>query len=237
MTFRILFAAALLSPPLALQAAAPALQRVVAARIVAAARAQLEQKLGAEQGSAKIAVIGTPEDVMVPVGALSMQMHTLQGHWPRSRIGVPVDICVNGRVIRSATVWFALDLQRPVLSYSADTKSGTSAASLKLASRDADVVAVQGDLIDNPHELDGMRLRHPVVAGAAVVREDFERIPAIDPGERVQVRVVSGPIQLQARGTAANGGNVDDVVSVLVDDAQAPVHARILGKGVVEVVQ
>jgi len=235
--FRLLLATMLVWPSSALLASPRALQRVDASRLIAAARGQVDEKLGAERDSAQVAVVGKPEDVMVPAGAVSLQLHPLQGRWPRARVGVPVDICVDGRVVRSAAVWFALDVHRQVLGYAADAAAGTSGVALKLVPVDADVVLVQGDLVADPHELDHMRLRHPVMAGSVAVREDFERIPDVDLRERVQVKVAFGSIHMQAKGTATTRGNVNDVVSVLVDEAEAPVHARVIGKGVVEVVQ
>ena len=139
--------------------------------------------------------------------------------------------------MRSATVWIALSLHRQVLSYAGDVPLGAATASLKLVPRDVDVAAVQGDVVKNLHEVQDMRLRHPVLADAIVVREDFERIPDVDRQERVQVMVVSGSIHMQAKGTAMAKGDTGEIVPVLVDNAEAPVHARITDRGVVEVVQ
>ncbi len=42
---------------------------------------------------------------------------------------------------------------------------------------------------------------------------------------------------MQTKGTSASTGNIDDLVSVLVDGAEAPVRARVTDKGVVDVVE
>jgi flagellar basal body P-ring formation protein FlgA len=184
-----------------------------------------------------VVVVGMPEDMTVPPGTVTLKVHALSGRWPRARVGVPVEICVDGHVVRSATVWFALEVHRQVLAYAADTLVGASAASLKLVPRDVDVAAVQGELIADLSQVEGVRLRHPVMAGTTAVREDFERVPDVDRQERVRVMVASGVIHMQARGTAMARGNTGDMVPVLVDNAEAPVRARITDRGVVEVVQ
>jgi flagellar basal body P-ring formation protein FlgA len=212
-------------------------QRIDATRIVAEARTQIDAQLGSERGAAQVTVVGAPEDVTVPEGAITLGLRPLTGRWPRARIGVPVDIYVDGQVVRSATVWFALRLHRQVLGYAADVPLGTPAASLKLVPCDVDVAAVQGELVRDPHEVQGMRLRRAVLADAIVLREDFERIPDVDRQERVQVTVALGSIQMQAKGTAMAKGDTGEIVPVLIDNAEAPVHARITEKGVVEVVQ
>mgnify|MGYP001049869427 CR=1 FL=1 len=221
----------------ALAVPSPAVQHVAAPRIVAAARAQIDGRLGGELVSANVVVVGTPADVVVPSGSVTLKLHAFAGKWPRSRIGVPVDIAVDGRVVRAVTVWFALELQREVLGYAADATAGTVGTSLKLVPQQVDVAAVQGNLIRDPHELDGLRLRHAVLAGSTARAEDFERIPDVDRQQRVKVVVMLGAIRMQARGTAIGKGNTGSVVAVLVDNAEAPVRARVTDKGAVEVVQ
>ena len=221
----------------ALVAGAPTPQRVEAARVIAAARSQIDAKLGSDRDVAHVSVVGTPEDISVPAGTVSLTVRTLTGRWPRARVGVPVDIALDGRIVRSATVWFALDVHRQALGFAADSPSGTLASSLKLVDRDTDVAAIQGDLVTDPHALENMRLRHAVLADAVVTLQDFERVPDVDPKQRVQVMVAYGAIQMQAKGTAIGKGNAGDMVAVLVDDAEAPVRARVTDKGVVQVVQ
>ncbi|MDE2154488.1 MAG: flagellar basal body P-ring formation protein FlgA [Xanthomonadaceae bacterium] len=227
----------LLMTSLAALATPRVFQRIDAARVVAAARAQIDARLGSERGTTRVAVVGTPEDMTVPQGVVALSVRPLAGRWPRSRVGVPVEIRVDGRVVRSATVWFALAVHRQALVYAADAPVGALAASLKLVPRDEDVAQMQGTLISDPHGIQGMRLRHPVLAGSAVEREDFEHIPDVDRQERVRVMVLSGSIRMQARGTAMAKGDTGDMVPVLVDNAEAPVQARITDRGVVEVVQ
>lgn len=235
--YRLLLMPLLLWMPLTTSAMPRASQRIDAARIVAAARTQIDAQLGSERGAAQVTVVGIPEDVTVPEGAVTLGMRPLTGHWPRARIGVPVDISVNGQVVQSATVWFALSLHRQVLSYAGDVPLGAPAASLKLVPRDVDVAAVQGELVKDLHDVQGMRLRHPMLADAIVVHEDFERIPDVDRQQRVQVMVALGSIHMEAKGTAMAKGDTGEIVPVLVDNAEAPVHARVTDRGVVEVVQ
>jgi flagellar basal body P-ring formation protein FlgA len=212
-------------------------QRVAAARIVAAARAQVDARLGSEVAAAKVSVVGTPADFSVPAGAVGLAIRPLTGRWPRARIGVPVDVVVGGRVARSATVWFALEVRREVLSYAADASMGATAESLKLVSCDVDIAAARGEPVRDPHQVDGMRLRHAVLAGSVARVEDFERVPDVDRQQRVHVELALGAIHMQAQGTAIAPGNTGDVVAVLVDDAESPVRARVIDKGEVEVVR
>lgn len=236
--FRLLPVLALLLPlPAQATAAVPARQRVEAARIVAAARARLDARLDADSAKAQVSVVGTPEDVAVPAGSVRLDVGPVAGRWPRARVAVPVSIAVDGRVIRSATVWFAVSVHRDALAYAADAAAGALATALTLVPREADVAQVTGELVDAPAQLVGLRLRHPVLAGATATLDDFERIPDVDRQQRVRVLVAAGTVRLQTMGTALGQGDVGRVLAVQVDGAQSPVRAQVTGKGVVSVAQ
>lgn len=235
---RLLTATALLlSLPAQAAPAMPARQRIGAVRIVAAARAQVDARLGADAAKAQVSVVGAPEDVTVPPGKVRLDAGPLAGRWPRARVGVPVSIAIDGRVVRTATVWFALSVHRDALAYAADAAAGTPATALSVVPRDADVARISGELVGNPARLAGLRLRHAVLAGTAATMDDFERIPDVDRQQRVRVLVTTGTVRLQTMGTALGPGDMGHVLSVQVDGAQSPVRAQVTGKGVVSVTQ
>jgi len=233
MRYVLLVLAALLSAPLL---AGSAVQAVAASRLVGAAQDVLREHLAAG-GEVSITTIGTPEEVRVPMGEVSLQVHPISGRWPRPRVGVPVDVLVDGRVVRSATVWFALSVHSKVLTYGDDEPIGVQAQQLRIHAAEVDVATLQETPVDGPSALDGMRLRKPVQEGSAVLLSDFEKIPDVDRQEKVRVLASYGAIRLATRGVANEKGNAGDVVPVLINGADEPVRARVTEKGVVEVVQ
>jgi flagellar basal body P-ring formation protein FlgA len=217
-------------------ASMPAMQRVSADSVTSAARSALEAKLGSDAQGATLTVIGAPEDIEAPEGKVSLKVHAVNGRWPRPRVGVAVDVSVNERVLRTATVWFALSVNRSALVYASDMTVGTLAKNVKLVPHDTDVASIQGEAITEPDDMDGYRLRHAVVADAIAVRTDFERIPDVDRQQHVDVVATVGSVSLRTRGVASKQGASGDVIPVLVDGADSPVLARIIDKGAVEVV-
>ncbi|MBE1162731.1 flagellar basal body P-ring formation chaperone FlgA [Dyella acidiphila] len=232
---RLLPALVLSALPL-LVAASPSLQTVASARIVDAARVELDSCLGDDKALAQVEVVGKPEDVQLLAGSVTIKARKPEGRWPRARVGMPVDISVNGQLMRSATVWFAVSVHHDVPGYAADAAMGTVASALKFTPHDADVATLQGPVVTDSQQVQGMRLRHAVLAGSPVLLEDFEHIPDVDRQQRVDVSASYGVIKLQTKGTAIGRGNTGDTVLVLVDGAEEPVHARITDKGVVQVV-
>lgn len=233
MRYILFVLAVLLSAPFLAESTA---QVVGASRLVGAAEDVLREHLSTG-GEVTLTTIGTPEDVHVPKGGVSLQVHPISGRWPRPRVGMPVDVRVDGRVVRSATVWFAVSVHNKVLTYSDDEPIGMKAQALRIQEADVDVATLAETPVDGPAALDGMRLRKPVQGGAAVLLSDFEKIPDVDRRQKVRVLASYGAIRLATRGVANEKGNAGDVVPVLVDGADEPVRARVTEKGVVEVVQ
>lgn len=233
MRYVLLALAVLLPAPLLAVSGA---QVVPGSRLAGAAEGALREHLST-QGEVTLTTIGTPEDVHVQGGELRLQVHPISGRWPRPRVGVPVDVMVDGRVARSATVWFALSVHDRVLTYGDDEPIGVLAQALRIHAADVDVAALAETPVDQQAALDGMRLRKPVQGGAAVLLSDFEKVPDVDRRQKVRVVASYGAIRLATHGVANEKGNAGDVVPVLVDGADEPVRARVTEKGVVEVVQ
>jgi flagella basal body P-ring formation protein FlgA len=212
-------------------------QLVSASRLVEAARKAVQARLSTQAGEVSLTSIGMPEDVRVDRGAIDLKVRPISGKWPRSRIGVPVDVLVAGHVARSATVWFALTVQSRTLTYSEELPVGTAAAAIRPQMADVDVTSIDEVMVGKPEEIDGMRLRRSVRAGEPVLKADFERIPDVDRHQKVRVSVTYGAIRMATHGVANSAGNTGDVIPVLVDSADVPVRAKVTDKGVVEVVQ
>lgn len=212
-------------------------QQVDPGQVLEVARASLKDKLANTAGRTSLVALGAPEVMRVPAGKMELKVRPVQGAWPRSRVGVPVDISVNGQVVRSATVWFALQIERQAMTYGEAYPLGASASRLQMESGDIDVATISEAPIDSRDAIAGMRLRRAVRAGDPVLMKDFEAVPVVDRSDRVQVLASYGVIHLTTHGTANEPGGIGDIVAVLVDGAEAPSRARVTEKGVVQIVQ
>lgn len=222
----------LLAPVLPVHAAE---QTVAAARIVDAARAAL-QALPLESGTRLEAqVVGEPADAVVPSGSLQIRAAAPSGHWPRSRVALPVRLSVAGRPVRTETVWFAVKAMRPLAVYAADAGQGALAQAVQVRTAEVDTAQLHGRPAHSLAAMQGQRLRRAMLAGAPVLEEDFEPLPDVDARQQVTVLVRYGAIHMQTRGMALSAGDAGQTVAVLAAGAESPVQARVTGKGVVEV--
>ena len=232
MRFPIALALSLLAPVLP---AHPAEQTVAAARVVGAAGAALRALPMSPDTRLELQPIGTPLDVTLPAGPLGVQAMAPSGQWPRSRIAVSVRLLVSGRPVKTETVWFAVRALRSVAVYTADTGQGTPAESIHIQQAEVDAAKLHGKAMKELAALRGQRLRRATLAGTPVLEADFEPIPDVDAREQITVMVRYGAIRMQTRGTALATGDAGQTVAVLAAGADAPVQARVTGKGVVEV--
>jgi len=227
--------AALVCCMVAAQAVAAIEQTVSAARLVAAARTALPTDAAHSKVTFTANVVGTPSDAVVPAGTVALHAHTLAGRWPRARVAIPIEILINGKVVRNETVWFAVTAKQKGLVYGGNAPSGTPANKLKLASGEIDLATVNGVPVEMPAQLADQRLKRGVHAGWPVLKSDFEAVPDVDKNARVVVHVQYGAIHLQTVATALQAGDVGDAVPVLVEGAEKPVLAQIEAKGVVDI--
>jgi len=105
------------------------------------------------------------------------------------------------------------------------------------------VEAVRGELNGVPlrplpvlaQVLGGNALR-PIAAGA-VIEPNFVKLPrVVEPGDVVVVIAAIGAVQVTARLTAVDGGQVGDVIRVSNKETRTYVRARILERGLAEVI-
>ena len=83
--------------------------------------------------------------------------------------------------------------------------------------------------------LEGMRLKRPLEAGAALSAAHVEPKPAVARDEQVTVRVVSGTVTIETVGRALADARVGETIQVKSAGSTEPFSARVVGEGVVQV--
>ena len=83
--------------------------------------------------------------------------------------------------------------------------------------------------------LTGGRALRPIAGGAVVLTTFVAMRRAIEPGDRVMVVAVSGPVEVSATFLAADGGPVGATIRVLNPETRKLIRGRIVGDGLVEV--
>lgn len=210
-----------------------AVRMVPAVEIRQVVDAELARRLREAGSEARIVAIDGVRDQTLPVGTLAMDVGTVAGRWPRARVGVPVRLRVDGRVVRTLTAWVALsDMRRvPTYAQAANAKSTVDAASVVVA--EVDMTCCDGDVVDTgvgATALAGKRLRRAVRAGQPVMAADFEPMPDVAARQQVTIEVVRGPVRLTTVGIALADAHIGQRVTVRPDAAEQTVVGRVTDK-------
>ncbi len=201
--------------------------------------AELARRLRDTGSTARIVSVDGVRDQALPAGTLAMDVGNVAGRWPRARVGVPVRLRVDGRVVRTLTVWVAMsDVRRvPTYAQAANAKSTLDAASVVVA--DVDMTCCDGALVDvragadgitGADALAGKRLRRAVRAGQPVMAADFEPMPDVAARQKVTIEVVRGPVRLTTVGVALADAHIGQRVTVRPDAAEQAVVGRVTDK-------
>jgi flagella basal body P-ring formation protein FlgA len=211
-------------------------QHVPATDLVAAAQATLDAKASAAQITAQFALVGHVDDLeLAAPGALTVRAGDFKGSWLRPRIGVPVKVFAGDRAVSSATIWFSVTAPAQALVYGANYAHGMLDSEMQTGIGAVDLARTHGETLASLTTVTGQRLRHDVLAGQAVLADDFEVVPAIQAQQSVRIEATSGVVHLTIAGRALSDGEVGQTIAVLPANASQPVRARVMSNQVVKI--
>ncbi|MDQ3286705.1 MAG: flagellar basal body P-ring formation chaperone FlgA [Pseudomonadota bacterium] len=211
---------------LALTAPDEGRQRLRATDIEHAVRAEMLKRLQAIDSAAEVHVAGRVDDQWLPNGSIEITAGEVAGRFPRSRIGVPVSLQVDGRHVRSLTAWVEIREPRMVMTYSAAYARHHEGASMHWEPASVDMTCCPGDVATSSSQVEDLRVTRAVRPGQPVMLADFESMPEIRAQQRVTIEMVRGPVRLQAEGIALADARVGEVVAVRPDHSTATLDSR-----------
>jgi flagellar basal body P-ring formation protein FlgA len=171
-------------------------------------------------------------------GELRLEAGTVDGAWPRRRVGVPVQVWLGERLVQSRMVWFTVSWWHDVPVYSHDAQAGVSSTSLETHIARTDLAGAMDvrQLSESRMPVAaGLRLRRAVRAGQPVLAGDFEPSPAVARQAQVTLAVRHGQVELKTPAVAQGDGEVGELVKVLPSGASQWVRARVMARGEVAI--
>lgn len=224
MTFSLLLAVTLAS------AVGGSEQVLPATTISHAVMTGVRGRLATEGSTAKVEVVGRLRDQPLPAGEVTVELGDIAGRWPRGRVGVPVQLLVDDRPVRSMTVWVEMHDEREVLVYADSYPAHTPGGDIRLQSAIVDMVCCAGPRLVSADRLEGRRLAQTVSVGTPVLREHLEALPDVRAQSEVAIVVQRGPIRIVASGIALGDGEVGDVISVRPDRSRVAIQSRVVAE-------
>lgn len=232
----IMIALLALAPPLvAAGEVSRASQAVDGERVMRVARESLVAWLEPRGHEIAIEPVRVMPALRVPAGTVSLRSRALPAGQPlASRMQVWVDVWVDGRFAQAVPASFQVRAFRSAWVAMQDVARGPLQDGA-FEQRRIDVAAQGAEPWNGA--LQGLRVARPLLAGHVLTARHVEALPAVERGDRVVARSRVGDIALEARAEAMQQGSVGQRVLIKVANAQGPVLAQVVERGVVEVKQ
>ncbi len=213
----------------------PPTQVLRADAISQSVQTELARRLDGMGIHARVDVASRIADETLPAGQVKVEVGPIAGRWPRTHSGVPVRLLVDGRAVRTLTVWVDLHDPQSVLTYADSYPGHTDDKQLRFTSATVDMMCCNGAPLRSPVATSPARLKRRVTAGAPAMAADFEPIPDVVAQQAVAIEVAHGPVRVMARGIALDDGYIGGRVRVRALTAPAPVQAQVIAKQKVQV--
>ena len=211
-------------------------QTVPAQTLDAAARAALDAWLARRSDSHAIELAVPIAAVAVPQGRVSLAVRSLSNiAAPSARATVWIDVSVDARFQRAVNVDYRVQAYRTGWLATEELERGQDVDTTRLTQAQVDVAQLAAPLwSDSPERA---RMRRAVHRGAPLTTLDAEARPFVVRGERVQVFSHVGELSIEAQAEALQDGREGQDVLVRIASSRAPVNARVLKPGLVEIHQ
>jgi flagella basal body P-ring formation protein FlgA len=182
----------------------------------------------------RISLVGNLERLMLPDGAVQAVPQVITVGAVAKRMCVHMHVTVDNLPYRTIPLWFAVEAERPVATASEDLHAGEALLPEKFSTRLMDATLLRSDPVSPESIRPALRLKHALAGGAPLLAAHVETLPPVVRNQRVEVRVVTGPIRIETSAIAMADGRLGELVRVrnVAADKEA-FNARVVADGVV----
>jgi flagella basal body P-ring formation protein FlgA len=208
-------------------------QRVSGDDIARAAMAALSA--ADPHGDCQFNPVRAVEAVEVPARAFSLRVRPLDRAAFAPRIGVWVDVVVDGDVYRSVQVPVEVVQERAVLVAHADLRAGMAVGPDQFDTMRRNVVGAGPRVLDRLPGGAKVRLVRPMRAGDVLTADRLMASDAVASGDHVHVVARAGAAVIETDGVVMRGGASGDEVQVVTAHSAQPVSGTLLDNHTVAV--
>lgn len=211
-----------------------AAQTVSGERLAAAAAEAVRRQVGGN-GSITISPLGTPADVLAPLGQVDLKAEMPAGIRFNMPTTVVVYVRADGRPVTSVSLRFDVRAYRQVVvaARNIDARETITAGSVRLERRE--VGRLTGYLTDTAKVV-GQAARRPVSAGTPLTEAMVDKPLLFRRGAAVTIVARAGDMTVIAGGQALQDGREGEIIRVQNLSSKRIFNARVVGAATVEVI-
>ncbi|MCC6329229.1 MAG: flagellar basal body P-ring formation protein FlgA [Acidobacteria bacterium] len=192
-------------------------------------------RLASNRVEARITRLSFPPNIQVPKGELGA---TVNGSSVRNifmPFSVPVEVRVNGRLVRSIPVTCEIEAYADVFTAAKDLPAGASVTERDLRREKTRIDRPINDYVRDPNSLRGVALTRGVWSGAALTGDSIASVAVIKPGDPIRIEAGSGRMRIIVNGEAKAAGRIGDRISVKNSQTGTILQATVIDKGIVRI--
>ena len=204
-------------------------------QVVQTARAHIDLQLQDRYFDYELEPASITQRVVIPRGEAVLKPWLRPFDKPKARIGVWVDIEIDGRAYTAVPVWFKIAARQmvAVADKAFDAGDPIDLADVHLEYRDV-------SMLDRmPHrslpQLVGKQAAVSLQLGEVISLDAVETPPAVRAGSQVAVIAASGPVEVRSLAVAQRNGEMSEVIPVTSVDSGERYDAVVVGTATVRV--
>jgi flagella basal body P-ring formation protein FlgA len=209
-------------------------QFVSADEIRNAVRTFVQQQIGPTHEEMNIEFRSSVSPVPVPPGQTKIMVGSGSARPLRGNVSIPVDVMVADSVVRRLLVSVRLRSFGTVLVAARQLDRGVELSTQDVVQQRVELTTLPEDCLVDISALKGMQTARIITAGSVLRECNFNPVPIIRQGDRVNVTVRSGRIFLRSEAVAREAGGKGNMISVQIAGKTERLRARIVAPGAVE---
>jgi len=178
--------------------------------------------------------VGSTKVVTLPKGEMTLLVRPLRGEVLAKRVGAWVDVRVDGTVVASLPIWFAVNAYRPTIVAVRNLGRYERLGKDDVRVEERDVAGLAESVASNA-AVATLRVRQAILPGQVLLKRDVEPAPSVSRNQEIQVQVVSGGVVIETNGIAMQEGRIGERVAVRNPESQKQYVAKVISEGVVMV--
>ena len=156
---------------------------------------------------------------------------------PAARLGQPTRFVLTSDGVRRGAAVATLQVQAHFARATKAIARDESIMQDAFEIVDGELPAIALRRVPAPGEVVGLKARRAIARGEALTSAVLMMPPVVRSGEEVTVKVAIGTVEVTGVAVASGSGQAGDVIRVMQPRSRRLVRARILGPGVVEVIE
>lgn len=183
----------------------------------------------------RLARLQVPEAIQVPTGKVDFRVDSSTVRNLFAQFSLPIEIRVNGILVRSFAATVEIEAFGHVLTASSDLSKGDDPSISRLHFDRTRLTSPASSYVFNMESLKGKTLVRDIRSGSPITTDLLVSVAVIKVGDSVRVETGTGNFRIAVTGEAKGSGRIGDRIAVKNSQNGTLLQATVIDKGLVRI--